>query len=108
MALSVGTIPPSSLDISDPNGPGVLFPPEAGILTDADVRGLEHELRDWDRHIDACERCLRDGPALCYEGEYLTEKVVEARVAARGERLRRPRGPWTPRLDRQTLPGVPA
>lgn len=69
---------------------------------------VEVSLRLWDTHMSRCGECLTEGQHLCYEGEYLTEKVVSARAAVRlaGE----PRGRFVlpSRIRRPMLPGIPA
>ncbi|HYK94182.1 MAG TPA: hypothetical protein VEY07_09135 [Thermoplasmata archaeon] len=68
---------------------------------------VEVSLRLWDDHISRCSECLVEGQHLCYEGEYLTEKVVAARVAARLATERADRM-ILPSQVRATLPGVVA
>jgi hypothetical protein len=67
---------------------------------------VEVSIRLWDTHIAQCGECLVEGQHLCYEGEYLTEKVVEAREAFRFTSDRADRIVLPSRLRRPTLPGV--
>lgn len=71
---------------------------------------LEARVTDWDVHIAACGQCLVHGDVLCYEGEYLTERVVEAREMARTLAARADRTPIAALfgLGRPVLPGVGA
>lgn len=71
---------------------------------------LEARLSAWDTHIDRCAECLVQGDSLCYEGEYLTERVVEAREMARTLAARASRAPIASLfgLGRTLLPGVGA
>lgn len=71
-------------------------------------RVVEVTLRVWDRHMDQCAECLREGQHLCFEGEYLTEKVVEAREKVRVHAARSERVSAIERLLRPALPGVGA
>ena len=74
----------------------------------ASFEGVELSLRSWDDHMARCVECLAEGQHLCYEGTYLTEKVVEARHSMRLNITRRNRLAFPPRLRRPMLPGVPA
>lgn len=71
---------------------------------------LEARVFAWDTHIDRCAKCLGQGETLCYEGEYLTERVVEAREMARTVAARENRTPIAALfgLGRPILPGVGA
>lgn len=74
------------------------------------VTVLEARVTAWDAHIDRCDVCLVQGESLCYEGEYLTERVVEAREMARTLAARANRAPILSLfgLGRTVLPGVGA
>lgn len=71
---------------------------------------LETRVSAWDVHIAGCGECLVHGDDLCYEGEYLTERVVEAREMARTLAARADRAPIASLfgLGRPMLPGVGA
>lgn len=74
------------------------------------VTVLEARVTDWDAHIAGCRECLVQGEVLCYEGEYLTERVIEAREMARTLAARANRAPIASLfgLGRALLPGVGA
>lgn len=74
------------------------------------VTVLEARVTAWDAHIDRCAECLVHGDTLCYEGEFLTERVIEAREMARTLAARANRTPIASLfgLGRTVLPGVGA
>ena len=67
---------------------------------------VEVSIRLWDTHLSQSGESLVEGQPLCYEGEYLTEKVVEAREAFRVASDRADRIVLPSRHRRPTLPGV--
>ncbi|HZY92492.1 MAG TPA: hypothetical protein VFG07_06970 [Thermoplasmata archaeon] len=69
---------------------------------------VEVTLRVWDDHMSRCGECLTEGQHLCYEGEYLTEKVVQARQAVRNASEGGVRFLLSTLLSRPMLPGVGA
>ncbi|MCI4336100.1 MAG: hypothetical protein L3K17_02750 [Thermoplasmata archaeon] len=69
---------------------------------------VEARVDVWDAHIAGCDACLVQGEYLCYEGEFLTERVVEAREMARTLAQRAERVPFASLFGRVALPGVSA
>ena len=69
---------------------------------------VDRMVEEWDQHFSTCRVCLVRGERLCFEGEYLTERVVVSRAALRAA-ADRPDNPISLLLHHgQTLPGVPA
>jgi hypothetical protein len=51
------------------------------MMRGANEATFEVALHEWDTHVDRCVECLTDGMNLCYEGQFLTEEIVETRQA---------------------------
>ena len=55
---------------------------------------FEERVNAWDRHVETCRVCLSEGTTLCYEGQFLSDEVVDARHSlAQSELGIRPEGP---------------
>jgi len=69
---------------------------------------VERTIREWDDHFSTCSVCLTEGERLCFEGEYLTERVVVSRAALHANLAAEGRLLPVGTIRSQTLPGVPA
>ena len=91
---------------TSPISPASPAAPEAPVSADLLLEPVELSMLSWDFHIDRCTFCLSQGNELCYEGQYLADRVEDVRL--RSEAPHPSRRPILAPERRPIFPGTPA